>query len=64
MRKGGRKGKAGGDRKPERGKELGNGKGGDKSPAWSSPDLGSTAKIEDQRLVETLMVHHHLPKIS
>ena len=42
MRKGERTGKAGGDRKPERGEGAGNGKGGDKSPAWSSPDLGST----------------------
>jgi len=31
----------GGERKPERGKGE-KGKGGDQSPAWSSPDLGTT----------------------
>jgi len=41
MRKGGINGKAGGERKPERGERRE--WGGNKSPAWSSPDLGSTA---------------------
>jgi len=39
---GGRKGKAGGKGEPEEGKER---REGDKSPAWSSQDLGSTAGV-------------------
>jgi len=40
--RGGRKGKAGGRGSLGRGKKAAKGNGGDKSPAWSSQDLGST----------------------
>ena len=48
--RGGRKGKAGGKGEPAEG-DIKGGKenGGDKSPAWSSQDLGSTGLSRVQR---------------
>jgi len=40
--RGGRNGKAEGE---ERRREVGKGEGGDKSPAWSSQNLGSTVSV-------------------
>ena len=63
---GGREGKGERGRREGRGGERnqGTGKGGDKSPAWSSQNLGSTAshKINMQERTDTYQQHTlHLP---